>query len=253
MKTTVGAAALIGIRAPVLSQVAAMSGGRASHAALRLWARTATRVLDLRTDVSGMDHVDPSRLYMVAPLHEGLVGPLCIARLPLRTRYIVRDELFEWPFLGRFLHKSEQIEVTTDRADIDLSSVLRDTRAAIALGESIVAFPQGSVLGIEVVFRKGPFVLADRLALPLLPVVITGTHKVWEYPFRPTLRYHQPISIEVLAPIPVGSARSNMDKVESEMKSIALSSPQCLRDDSTRLATDIGTGMNMKSIHGFRS
>ena len=65
--------------------------------------------------------------------------------------------------------------------------------------------------------------LADQLAMPILPVVITGTHKVWEYPFRSTLRYHQPISIEVLAPIPASSARSNMDKVESEMKPIALS------------------------------
>ena len=224
VKTTVGAAGLIGVGAPILSQIAAMSNGRAPHAALRLWARAATRVLDLRMDIDGMDHVDPSRVYMVAPLHEGLIDPLCIARLPLRTRYIVRDELFEWPYLGRFLHKSGQIEVTTDSADIDLGSVLRDARAATVLGESIVAFPQGSVLGIEVAFRKGPFVLADRLALPLLPVVITGTHRVWEHPFRPTLRYHQPISMEVLAPIPVGSARSDMDSVESEMKSIALSS-----------------------------
>ena len=224
IKTTVGAAGLIGVGAPVLSQVAAMSNGRTPHAALRLWAMATTRFLDLRIDITGMNHVDPSRVYMVAPLHEGLVDPLCIAQLPLRTRYVVRDELFSWPYLGRFLHKSGQIEVTTDSADIDLNSVLRDARAAIALGESIVAFPQGSVLGIEIAFRKGPFVLADRLALPLLPVVIAGTHKVWEHPFRPTLRYHQQISMEVLAPLPVGSARSNMGSVESEMKSIALSS-----------------------------
>ena len=70
IKTTVGAAGLIGVGAPVLSQVAAMSNGRTPHAALRLWARATTRFLDLRIDITGINHVDPAAGHFTHVQHD---------------------------------------------------------------------------------------------------------------------------------------------------------------------------------------
>ena len=42
---------------------------------------------------------------------------------------------------------------------------------------------------------SGAFALARHLGAPLLPVVLTGGHRVWEHPFAPTLRYGQPIAV----------------------------------------------------------
>ncbi len=32
--------------------------------------------------------------------------------------------------------------------------------------------------------------------------MLTGTHRVWEHPFSPTLRYGEPVGLHVLPPVP---------------------------------------------------
>ena len=159
---------------------------------------------------------------MVAPLHEGFADPLLLARLPLRLRYLARDELFQWRYLGRFLEASRQLEIATEPGQNSLRNLIGDCRDALDRGDSLVVFPQGSILGLEVAFTRGAFVLADRLSRPLLPIVITGTHRVWEHPYRPTLRYGQRAAMTVLPPIPVGKAVASMQRVEAEIKALAL-------------------------------
>ncbi len=176
----------------------------------------------MQVDVEGLHHVDPDQTYVVAPLHEGFADPLLLSRLPLRLRYLVRDELFDWAHLGRFLRKSGQIEVVRTLEAREARQLLGDCRDVLDGGESLVVFPQGSILGVEVAFTRGAFVLADRLDRPLLPVVLTGTHRVWEHPYSPTLRYGQPVSMRVLPPVSVGEALASMGDVENRMKTIAL-------------------------------
>ena len=222
VRTVLGATILIGLGEMVLSALAKWTTGKTLHRAIGLWARLTSRFLGLHLEVRGLEHIDRSEIYIVAPLHEGFADPLLLARLPINLRYLVRDELFDWDHLGRFLRTSGQIEVATDPEARDLRTLMRECRSSIEQGESLVVFPQGSILGIEVAFTRGAFVLADRLSLPLLPVVITGTHRVWEHPYSPTLRYGQQASIRVLAPIEVGQAQASMSGVETEMKDIAL-------------------------------
>ena len=64
-----------------------------------------------------------------------------------------------------------------------------------------MVFPQGSILGIEVDFKAGPFALALALDRPILPIALTGSHRVWEHPFSPRLRYGQRMSLQVLPPV----------------------------------------------------
>ena len=69
---------------------------------------------------------------------------------------------------------------------------------------------------------KGAFRLAERFDRPLLPVVITGTHRVWEHPYSPTLRYGQRVSMQVLPPVPGSLAVASKDQISTEMKQAAL-------------------------------
>ncbi len=85
-------------------------------------------------------------------------------------------------------------------------------------------FPQGSILGIELGFKGGPLRIAKRFDRPILPVVITGTHRVWEHPFSPRLRYGQRVSVSIMRPIPPGEAAERWRDLEREMKAIALGS-----------------------------
>jgi 1-acyl-sn-glycerol-3-phosphate acyltransferase len=222
IRTILGATVFIVLGEMVLSALARWAGPEMLHKAIGIWTRLTSGFLGLHAEVAGLEHVNPDEAYIVAPLHEGFADPLLLARLPLELRYLVRDELFDWDHLGRFLRMSGQIEIATESNARDLRTLIRGCRDALDGGESLVVFPQGSILGIEVAFTRGAFVLADRLSVPLLPVVITGTHKVWEHPYSPTLRYGQKVSIRVLPPVEVGEALESMTKVEAEMKSVAL-------------------------------
>jgi len=222
LRTILGATVFIVLGEMFLSALARWASPEMLHKAIDIWTRLTSGFLGLHVEVASLEHVDPDETYIVAALHEGFADPLLLARLPLKLRYLVRDELFDWDHLGRFLRMSNQIEIATESNARDLRMLIRDCRDALEGGESLVVFPQGSILGIEVAFTRGAFVLADRLSVPLLPVVITGTHKVWEHPYSPTLRYGREVSIRVLPPVAVGEAQASLREVEDEMKEVAL-------------------------------
>ncbi|MEO8511670.1 MAG: lysophospholipid acyltransferase family protein [Chloroflexota bacterium] len=199
---------------------------RARHATEQVWARSAARVLRLRITLRGRHLVDPSRPYLVMALHDGLADPLVLFRLPLPLRFVARDELRWWPVVGAYLRMTGQL-MTGDGNRVPARRLLRHAQCAVQRGESIAVFPQGSVLGIEIGFRPGALRMAQALELSILPVVISGTHRVWEHPFSPRLRFGQRVTATILPPVEVtGLDRrqlaATMLDLERTMKQIAL-------------------------------
>ncbi len=188
----------------------------------RSWALTALKLADVRLETHGLDLPDPESQYLVTPLHEGFADAVVLTELPLDLRFVVRDELFDWPLLGRALRLTDQILVQPERRVVGLRNLLARIEASASRGESVVMFPQGSILGVETAFRAGPFRIADMLGVPVLPIVITGTHKVWEHPYSDRLRFGQAVEMTVLPPLAVGAAARSTRQLETQMKEIAL-------------------------------
>jgi 1-acyl-sn-glycerol-3-phosphate acyltransferase len=196
---------------------------RRLHRVERAWARATARALRLHLDIEGLEHVDPEKTYVVVALHEGLADVVALFHLPLRMRFLVRDELFSWRTLGRYLRATNQIEVSESRTLSSLRRLYAEADAAITAGDSLVVFPQGSVLGLEIGFQTGAFHLARNLGAPLLPVVLAGSHRVWEHPFSPLVRLDQRVFMRVLAPIAPDDITSlAVQALERRMKGIAM-------------------------------
>lgn len=155
----------------------------------------------LRIDWHGLDHIDPREAYVVMPLHEGLADPLAVLHLPLRLRFVVRDEFVDWPLLGGYLKDSQQIAIRPEDGTRAYRTMLRAAREIFAGGESLVVFPQGSILGIDTAFLPGAFAVARAFQRPILPIALTGSHRVWEYPYNPRIRRGERMSVRVLPPI----------------------------------------------------
>ncbi|MDE2932699.1 MAG: lysophospholipid acyltransferase family protein [Chloroflexota bacterium] len=194
------------------------------RAAERWWARLAASLIGLRIDISGLEHIDPGEQYVVASLHEGFADGLALLHLPLSLTAVARDELATFPVLGAQLAQGRHLLVRPERPLQSARSLHREARAAIDDGDSVLLFPQGSILGIELAFQPGAFNLARRLGRPLLPVVVTGGHRVWEHPFAPTLRANQSMSVVVLPPVSPEEAVARQSAVERDMKRLALAS-----------------------------
>src|SRR5687768_3759630 len=174
---------------------------RELHQVARWWARGVVRHLAIRLELSGLDLVDPSQAYVVTPLHEGFADALAMLHVPLNLRFAVRDELFDWRQFGGLLRDTEQLELCPEQGMQSYLQLRRHAPSVLDGGESLVLFPQGSILGIETEFKAGPFALASALGRPILPVALSGGHRIWEHPYSPRLRYGQRLSLAVLPPV----------------------------------------------------
>ena len=200
--------------------------GRAACRAAERWAaRLAACLVGLRIEVSGLEHIEQGERYVVASLHEGFADALALLPLPLSLSAVARDELATFPLLGGRLARGRHLLIRPERPIAGARALRRDALAALEAGDSLLLFPQGSILGIELAFQPGVFQLARRLGRPLLPVVVTGGHRVWEHPFSATLRFGQSMSVVVLPPIPAHEAVARRVAIEREMKQLALASP----------------------------
>jgi 1-acyl-sn-glycerol-3-phosphate acyltransferase len=211
------ALALAGVAATPLSHLLSPRRYRAFERGLL---RLAWRVLGAHTTLEGREHAEGGP-FVVMALHESLVDPLLLAELPLDLRFVARDEIGTWPHVGPLLDAGRHLIVPLRPSVADLRDLLVDARAAIDAGESLVVFPQGSVLGVEIAFQRGAFWLARQLDVPVLPVAITGTHRAWEYPFSPRIRRGVPVRMTVLRPFPNGD-REAQRALERRMRMLAL-------------------------------
>lgn len=210
----------------IVSMAASMGSRGLVHRLERVFGRVVEALARIRIEFDGAHLLDPSQQYVVASLHEGLADAIALTRLPLGLRFAVRDELFEWPGLGRYLRAARHPLVETSPSVASARSFFGQARQVVSSGDSLVVFPQGSILGIEVAFQPGALRLARHFGLPLLPVVLTGSHRVWEHPYAPTLRFGQTIALRVLPPIPADELdEARFREVEREMKAHALDSP----------------------------
>jgi 1-acyl-sn-glycerol-3-phosphate acyltransferase len=186
-----------------------------------------TQVLDVtatRLEVVGLDLIDPEESYVIASLHESFADALALLQLPLPVAWAARDELVDWKRLGAFLDTPAAMTISPENPLAAMRTLLTESPAVFESGRSLVVFPQGTLLGIETAFSAGAFRLAERFRRPLLPVVISGSHRVYEYPFSPIVRFGETIRMEILPPVAPGEAVSVMGRVESEMRDAAMAS-----------------------------
>ena len=202
------------------------------EARCRLQQRWSARILrhlavDLRIEHDGPLPRSP---HIIVALHEGMLDPLCLLQLGVPMRFVARREIGDWPGIGPAVTAMQHIMIDPERGLRAWRRLREQAAAAIGCGEHVVIFAQGTVLGIEAAFRRGAFELAASLGCGLLPIAIAGTHRVWEHPFSPTVRYAQPVWMRVMAPVAAPSrAPEAIDglrcALQATIKDLALEQP----------------------------
>ena len=212
-----------------LRRIASLPAGTAREqmsAAQRAVAERLLRHFDVDLQIQGLERL-PGVPGLVIALHEGMADALCLCALPLPLRFVARREVFGWPGIGPAMQRCGHIAIDPEHGARAFRRMVREARTAIASGDHVVIFPQGTLLGIQTAFLPGAFRLAQCLDVPILPVVVTGTSRVWEHPFSARLRYGQRVSMTVMDSIgrdEVCSADARMLclRIQREMKRVAL-------------------------------
>ena len=205
---------------PRLIERAALRGDwRAAHAGYRRWGRLAIWLLRVRVEVRGVERLPP-RPCVILALHEGMADLALLLRLGRPMRFVAARELLGWPILGRHLRRTGQLPIETrsgHRTAGELRTLLSGAQRAVLRGEDLVVFGQGTLLGLETAIQPGALHLARSLGVPLVPVSITGSHRIWEHPFSPRLRFGERAGLTILAPLDPASGRT-LAEVEGMLK-----------------------------------
>jgi 1-acyl-sn-glycerol-3-phosphate acyltransferase len=126
--------------------------------------------------VVGREKIRPGVAYVMVANHQSLLDILVLFRLFRHFKWVSKIENFRIPFIGWNMSLNRYIKLRRgDRASI--ASMMRACEQALAGGNSIMMFPEGtrSTDGRLRAFKPGAFALAQRMGVPLLPIVLEGT------------------------------------------------------------------------------
>ena len=164
-------------------------------------ARVGMRLVGVRVEVRGVEHLERGLVYIFMPNHSSnLDPPVLIPAIPGRTSILVKKEVFRIPILGTAMKWAELVPVDRGNREAAIESVNAAIRV-MQCGLHMLVFPEGTRTsdGRLLPFKKGPFHLAMDSGAPVVPITVLGTFESWpktRFALRPgtaTVVFHEPI------------------------------------------------------------
>ncbi len=136
-----------------------------------LWAGGAT------LEVSGLEHLVKGQPYIFVSNHQSTIDiPTLFMALPWDVRFVAKKALKYVPVMGWYMWVAKFVFVDRTNHQEAVRS-LDAAGAQIRGGISIIVFPEGTRSSDCRVqpFKKGPFALAMKARVPVVPVTIEGS------------------------------------------------------------------------------
>ncbi len=152
----------------------------ASRVIVRIWARFNVYTTPANIEVLGKENFDPKSCYVVVANHISQFDIFALyGWLNLDLKWVMKEELRKVPFLGFAAAALGHVFINrrNPNAAIDKLKRIKDD---LPPGTSMMIFPEGTRknqggLGN---FKKGAFMMAKDLNLPILPITLVGTDKI---------------------------------------------------------------------------
>jgi 1-acyl-sn-glycerol-3-phosphate acyltransferase len=167
--------------------------------------RTVFRVQGLRFDIQNAEHIPRTGGAVLAINHVGYFDFTYAGYAALKVgrvvRFMAKQEVFAHPVGGPLLRGMRHIPVDRSLG----AASYRKAVAALATGELVGVFPEATISrSFELKeFKTGAARMAAEAGVPLIPVVIWGSQRVWTKGLPKRLgRTRTPITVSVGAPIP---------------------------------------------------
>lgn len=147
-----------------------------------------------RIEIKGKENLPKSGAYIIAPKHiSNNDAPLMVAKIKRNDIYILaKQELFVNGFVKYLAKKTHVLPVNRGGHD---TSTIKESLKILKENHALVIFPEGTRKGIEKnnKIHKGAIVIADTLGVPIIPVGINSTFKLFS---KVRLNYGKPIEYE---------------------------------------------------------
>ncbi len=174
----------------------------------KIWARNLILPLISRIEVKGLENLPKGRAAVLISNHQSYFDiPVLLGYLPGSFRFIVKKEFFKVPIFGPFTRRAGHLSVNRETGH-EAHKTLMEAAEMIKSGKSVIIFPEGtrSRDGMLGVFKRGGLVIAFETGAPIVPIAISGTHKIMKRsnptltPGKVTLTIGKPIHIKPCKP-----------------------------------------------------
>lgn len=132
--------------------------------------------------IEGREHT-PSGSALVIANHSAFHDWLFVGvAMPRRVRFVMHQHHFRYPLLRAFFTASRVIPIALGKEDVGaLARAMDAIDAALAAGELVVIFPEGTMTpdGALSPFRPGIERIVARRRVPLVPVGVEGLWGSW--------------------------------------------------------------------------
>lgn len=167
-----------------------------------------------RLRYEGLEHIASAGPAIVACNHISYLDPLtnasAICRAGRRPRFLAKDDLFRIPVIGTVFRGAGQIPVLRGSGDAAMS-VLRSAERALAQGEVVVVYPEGTVTTrpdhLPMTGKTGVVRLSLAAGVPITPLVSWGSQAVWQKSGKGSLKFGRPVFMRAGPPIDLSSRR----------------------------------------------
>ncbi len=138
--------------------------------------RMMAKVNPWRLHIAGTERLQPGGVYVVVSNHQSLADIPVISHVMIDTKWLGKAELFRLPVVGWMMKMAGDVPVQRGDRRKAAQAMLQCSRY-LREHVSVVFFPEGtrSRDGEMLPFNDGPFRLAIRDQVPLLPLVVEGS------------------------------------------------------------------------------
>lgn len=204
------------ISSVMASLFALLFGQRAGSYCGSIWAKGTCVLSFVRVKVTGQENLSSSQSYVFVANHSSSYDIYTMyGYLGRDIRWMMKKELFRTPFLGLACKLVGHISV--DRSNpLKAAETIKIAKKNLQNGTSVVFFPEGSRTrtGKMSAFKRGAFITAQELGLPVVPVAIQGSFDI----MRPGTNIIKPgvVHLHILSPYVLKSV--SKDEMQTDVK-----------------------------------
>ena len=179
----------------------------------RLWSKIIVRSLFLPIKVEGRENINDNESYVFVSNHQGAFDIFLIyGYLNKNFKWLMKYQLFKIPFLGASCRACRHIPVDK-RSPRKIKETYDTAREFLKHGMSVVLFPEGArtFTGHMAHFKRGGYLLADELQLPVVPLTINGSFEAKPRTKDLDFVIRHPLTLTIHKPIyPAGNGPENV-------------------------------------------
>ncbi|MBN2224834.1 MAG: 1-acyl-sn-glycerol-3-phosphate acyltransferase [Deltaproteobacteria bacterium] len=184
--------------------VVILCGDKVAHRTTGVWwARFNSYITPMRVTVLGRQNIKKGQSYVVVSNHQSSYDIFVLyGWLGIDIKWVMKKELRKVPVFGFAGKMGGNIYIDRSSPKAAYAS-LEAAKKKLVEGTSVVILPEGtrSKTGEIGLFKKGAFILATDLGMPILPVSISGTRSILPpgtlklFPGRAIMKIHRPVSV----------------------------------------------------------